>query len=39
MEAQMLARDDLLPGFIVAQEGAIVRLAELQRERWVYLRP
>jgi hypothetical protein len=24
---------------IVAQEGAIVRLAELQRERWVYLRP
>ena len=39
MEAQKLALDDLLPGFIVAQQGAVVRLAELQREGWVYLRP
>jgi intracellular sulfur oxidation DsrE/DsrF family protein len=39
MEAQKLGLDDLLPGFIVAQEGAVVRLAELQREGWVYLRP
>ena len=39
MEAQKLALDDLLPGFIVAQQGAVVRLAELQRGGWIYLRP
>jgi len=32
-EAQKLALDDLLPGFTVAQEGAVVRLAELRARR------
>jgi hypothetical protein len=39
MEAQKLALDDLLPGFTAAEEGAVVKLAELQAEGWVYLRP
>ena len=39
MEAQKLSLDDLLPGFAVAEKGAVVKLAELQAEGWVYLRP
>jgi uncharacterized protein len=39
MDAQKLALDDLLPGFVVAEKGAVVKLAELQAEGWVYLRP
>jgi intracellular sulfur oxidation DsrE/DsrF family protein len=39
MEAQKLGLDDLLPGFAIAEKGAVVRLAELQREGWAYLRP
>jgi len=30
---------DLLPGFILADKGGVVRLADLQREGYVYLRP
>jgi uncharacterized protein len=30
---------DLLPGFVKADEGGVVRLAELQAEGYVYLRP
>ena len=30
---------DLLPGFTVAERGGVVRLAELQSQGYVYLRP
>ena len=39
MEAQKLTLGDLLPGFVVAEKGAVIKLAELQGEGWVYLRP
>jgi uncharacterized protein len=39
MEAQKLTLGDLLPGFVVADKGAVVRLAELQAQGWAYLRP
>jgi intracellular sulfur oxidation DsrE/DsrF family protein len=39
MEAQKLALADLLPGFVVAEKGAVVKLAELQGQGWAYLRP
>jgi hypothetical protein len=39
MDAQKLTLGDLLPGFAVAEKGAIVMLAELQGQGWAYLRP
>ena len=39
MEAQKLTLADLLPGFVVAEKGAVVKLAELQGQGWAYLRP
>jgi intracellular sulfur oxidation DsrE/DsrF family protein len=39
MEAQKLTLGDLLPGFVVAGQGAVVKLAELQGQGWAYLRP
>jgi uncharacterized protein len=39
MRAQNVTLKDLLPGFIVAEKGAVVRLAELQSQGFVYLRP
>ncbi len=39
MKAQKVALGDLLPGFVKADEGGVVRLAELQAEGYVYLRP
>ena len=39
MHAQNVALGDLLPGFVKADEGVVVRLAELQAEGYVYLRP
>lgn len=39
MRAQNVTLNDLLPGFIVAEKGAVVRLAELQSQGFVYLRP
>jgi hypothetical protein len=39
MEAQKLSLGDLLPGFAVAEQGAVVKLAELQAQGWAYLRP
>ena len=30
---------DLLPGFISAERGGVVRIAELQSQGFVYLRP
>ena len=31
--------DDLLPGFALAEKGGVVKLADLQAEGWIYLRP
>jgi intracellular sulfur oxidation DsrE/DsrF family protein len=39
MEAQKLTLGDLLPGFVVAERGGVVTLAELQGQGWAYLRP
>jgi intracellular sulfur oxidation DsrE/DsrF family protein len=39
MSAQKITLSDLLPGFVKADEGGVVRLAELQAEGYVYLRP
>jgi uncharacterized protein len=39
MAAQKVTLKDLLPGFIKADQGGVVRLAELQAQGYVYLRP
>jgi uncharacterized protein len=39
MDAEKLTLGDLLPGFVVAEQGAVVKLAELQAQGWAYLRP
>jgi intracellular sulfur oxidation DsrE/DsrF family protein len=39
MKSQSLTLNDLLPGFAVAEQGGVVRLAELQSQGYVYLRP
>jgi intracellular sulfur oxidation DsrE/DsrF family protein len=39
MKAQEITLKDLLPGFVAAGEGGVVRLAELQSQGYVYLRP
>lgn len=39
MRAQNVTLKDLLPGFVVADKGGVVRLAELQSQGYVYLRP
>jgi intracellular sulfur oxidation DsrE/DsrF family protein len=39
MAAQKVTLKDLLPGFVKAEEGGVVRLAELQSQGYVYLRP
>ena len=39
MRGQEVTLKDLLPGFIVADKGGVVRLAELQSQGYVYLRP
>jgi len=39
MKAQGVKLDDLLPGFAVAENGGVVRLAELQQQGYAYLRP
>lgn len=39
MKAQAVKVDDLLPGFISADKGGVVRLAELQSQGYLYLRP
>ena len=39
MKAQKVTLKDLLPGFIAAEQGGVVRLAELQAQGYVYLRP
>jgi hypothetical protein len=39
MKAQNIALKDLLPGFVSAEKGGVVRLAELQSQGYLYLRP
>jgi intracellular sulfur oxidation DsrE/DsrF family protein len=39
MKSQKVGLNDLLPGFTVAEQGGVVRLAELQSMGYVYLRP
>jgi intracellular sulfur oxidation DsrE/DsrF family protein len=39
MTAQNVTLKDLLPGFISAEKGGVVRLAELQSQGYLYLRP
>lgn len=39
MRGQNVTLTDLLPGFIVADQGGVVRLAELQAQGYAYLRP
>jgi intracellular sulfur oxidation DsrE/DsrF family protein len=39
MRGMDLTLADLLPGFAVAEKGGVVKLAELQRDGFFYLRP
>lgn len=39
MKAQHITLTDLLPGFVEAEKGGVVRLAELQSRGYLYLRP
>ena len=39
MKAQNITLGDLLPGFVNAEKGGVVRLAELQSQGYLYLRP
>jgi uncharacterized protein len=39
MTAQKVALKDLLPGFVRLEQGGVVRIAELQSQGYVYLRP
>ena len=39
MKSQNVALKDLLPGFIAADRGGVMRIAELQSQGYLYLRP
>ena len=39
LKGQKVAVDDLLPGFVSLERGGVVRIAELQSQGYVYLRP
>jgi intracellular sulfur oxidation DsrE/DsrF family protein len=39
MKAQHVTLQDLLPGFVEAEKGGVVRIAELQSRGYLYLRP
>ena len=39
MKAQNITLADLLPGFVSAEKGGVVRLAERQSQGYLYLRP
>jgi intracellular sulfur oxidation DsrE/DsrF family protein len=39
MKSQKVTLGDLLPGFVVADKGGVVRIAELQSQGYLYLRP
>ena len=39
MQSQKVGLKDLLPGFVSADRGGVVRIAELQSQGYLYLRP
>jgi len=39
MRAQKVTLADLVPGFVAADKGGVVRIAELQAQGYLYLRP
>ncbi len=39
MKSQKITLNDLLPGFVAADKGGVVRIAELQAQGYLYLRP
>ena len=39
MKSQNVTLKDLLPGFIAAERGGVVRIAELQSQGYLYIRP
>ena len=39
MKSQNVMLKDLLPGFVAADQGGVVRIAELQTQGYVYLKP
>src|SRR5262245_23147670 len=39
MKSQNGTVNELLPGFVVADKGGVVRIAELQSQGYLYLRP
>ena len=39
MKSQKVTVKELLPGFVVADKGGVVRIAELQSQGYLYLRP
>lgn len=39
MKSQNVELKDLLPGFVAAEKGGVVRIAELQSQGYLYLRP
>jgi uncharacterized protein len=39
MKSQGVTLKDLLPGFVSAERGGVVRIAELQSQGYLYLRP
>jgi uncharacterized protein len=39
MKSQNVGVGELLPGFVVADKGGVVRIAELQSQGYLYLRP
>ena len=39
MRSQKIGLADLLPGFVAAEKGGVVRIAELQSQGYLYLRP
>jgi uncharacterized protein len=39
MKSQKITLQDLLPGFVSADKGGVVRIAELQSQGYLYLRP
>jgi hypothetical protein len=39
MKAQKITLNQLLPGFVAAEQGGVVRIAELQAQGYIYLRP
>ncbi len=39
MTSQKVTLNDLLPGFVSAEKGGVVRIADLQSQGYLYLRP